>query len=118
LSFQVSVAAATCAMPQEVHDPILANCTPCHTTNPTPSGGLSMATPELAYATLVSQSVGSAACSTQTRVVPGDASTSYLIAKLRGTPGICGAQMPRGRPPLPESDILTLEAWINDLPLP
>jgi hypothetical protein len=116
LSFAVTVSDATCTVPAEVFDILVAKCSPCHTTNPTPSGGLSMATPELAYANLVAHGVGASACSAQVRVVPGDASASYLIAKLRGTAGICGAQMPRGRPPLPESEILTIEAWINGLP--
>jgi len=118
LSFPVSVASATCVVPENVHAIMLAKCSPCHTTNPSPSAGLSMLTPELAYQNLVQHAVASSACSSQTRVVPGAAGASYIIAKLRGLPGICGQQMPRGRPALPEEEINDFEAWINDLPLP
>jgi hypothetical protein len=50
------------------------------------------------------------------RVIPGNAAESYLIAKLRNAPGICGTAMPRNRPPLPEEQIQTIEAWIDALP--
>jgi len=47
--------------------------------------------------------------------VPGDAPNSYLIAKLRGFVSICGVPMPQNRPPLPDAQIQTIEAWINTL---
>jgi hypothetical protein len=50
------------------------------------------------------------------RVIAGDPAGSYLIAKLRNIPPICGVQMPRNRPPLPEEEIATIEAWIAGLP--
>ena len=49
-------------------------------------------------------------------MVPGNASGSYLIAKLRNNGPICGARMPFGGPMLPEAEIQTIEAWINSLP--
>jgi hypothetical protein len=110
----IHVADATCSVPLAVQGIIEAKCSPCHTTGA--SGGLKLDPADVAYSSLVSHAVGSAACSTRVRVVPGDAANSYLIAKLRNTPGICGQQMPRGRPPLPEEEIQTIEAWIQSLP--
>jgi hypothetical protein len=116
-SFPVHVADATCAVPMAVHDLFVATCSPCHTTNPTPSAGLNLSTPELAYTNLVLHGSSASACSSRVRVIPQNPGASYVIDKLRATPGICGAQMPRGRPPLPEADIASIEAWIADLPL-
>lgn len=50
-----------------------------------------------------------------TRVIPGDAASSILIKKLRGTAP--GDRMPRFAPPLSETDIQKVEAWINALPV-
>jgi hypothetical protein len=112
--FTVHVSDATCFVPPEVQDIITSSCAPCHTTGA--SGGLKLDPADVAYTSLVNHDVGSAACASQVRVVPGDAASSYLIAKLRNSAGICGVQMPRGRPPLSEEQIQTIEAWINDLP--
>jgi hypothetical protein len=114
LSFPVHVSAATCAAPAAVQAIILAKCSPCHTTGM--SGGLSMATAEATYANLVGVHALGGGCMDRIRAVPGSAATSYIIAKLRNTPPICGMPMPRGRPPLPEEEIATIEAWINGLP--
>jgi len=116
LSIPAHVSSATCSVSPEVDAIFVSNCSPCHTTNPTPSAGLRLMPADTAFANLVGQGVGSALCSDRTRVIPGDASASYLIAKLRGTAGICGSQMPRGRPPLPEEEIAIIEGWINGLP--
>lgn len=48
----------------------------------------------LAHAELVN--VASVDAPGKTLVVPGDAEGSYLVAKLRGDPGISGFQMPTG----------------------
>jgi hypothetical protein len=112
--FSIHVADATCVVPPEVQSIIGAKCSPCHTTGA--SGGLKLDPADVAYSSLVSHAVGAAACSTSVRVIPGDPANSYLIAKLRNTAGICGVQMPRGRPPLPEEEIQTIEAWIAGLP--
>lgn len=110
----IHVSDATCVVPQPVFDIITAKCSPCHTTGS--SGGLKLDPADVAYTSLVRRPVGAAACSSQVRVVPGDAAGSYLIAKLRGAPGICGLPMPRNRPALPEEEIQTIEAWIDSLP--
>src|SRR5262245_23438071 len=49
-------------------------------------------------------------------VKPGDAANSYLIKKVKGTPGIKGDRMPRGQAPLSPGEIATLEKWINAMP--
>lgn len=110
----IHVSDATCVVPPEVHSIITSKCAPCHTTGS--SGGLKLDPADVAYTSLVNRSVGAAACASQVRVTPGDAENSYLIAKLRNLPGICGLPMPRNRPPLPEEEIQTIENWINSLP--
>jgi hypothetical protein len=110
----VHVTDATCFVPPEVQSIITSQCAPCHTTGA--SGGLKLDPADVAYTSLVNHNATAAACASQVRVTPGDAQNSYLIAKLRNTPGICGVQMPRNRPPLPEAQIQTIEAWINALP--
>ena len=67
-----------------------------------------------AYAALVG--VASVGAPGLTRVVAGDASSSYLINKLRGTQldvGGAGGQMPLSGGPLADADIAAIEAWIN-----
>lgn len=54
-----------------------------------------------------------ALCSGEMRVVPGDAASSYLIAKLRGTSD-CGEQMPIGAE-LAAETIDCVAAWIDQL---
>lgn len=114
LLFTIHVTDATCTVPAEVQSIITSRCAPCHTTGS--SGGLKLDPSDVAYTSLVNHAVGAASCASQVRVVPGNAQSSYLIAKLRNTPGICGLPMPRSRPPLPEEEIQTIEAWINALP--
>jgi len=114
LSFPIHVSEATCTVPAQVQDLFIANCSPCHVTGS--SGGLSLASAEASYANLVGTSSSAAACGGRVRVIPGDPAQSYLLAKLRGEPGICGNPMPRGRPPLPETDLSTISAWIEGLP--
>jgi hypothetical protein len=114
LSFPIHISSATCAVPAAVQNIFAANCAPCHTVNM--NGGLSLANAEVSYANLVGRPSANAMCSARTRVIPGDSAQSYLMAKLRGEAGICGLQMPRGRPPLPEPDQATIAAWIDALP--
>jgi hypothetical protein len=54
-----------------------------------------------------------ALCSGETRVVPGDATSSHLIAKLEGTSD-CGASMPVGAQLAPET-IDCMAAWIDGI---
>lgn len=116
LSIPAHISSETCSVPPDVADLFVAKCTPCHTTNPTPSAGMRLAPADVAYENLVTRGVAGATCTERTRVIPGDAASSYIIAKLRGAPDICGVQMPRGRPPLAESEIAIVESWINSLP--
>ncbi|MDH3589950.1 MAG: Ig-like domain-containing protein, partial [Gammaproteobacteria bacterium] len=51
------------------------------------------------------------------RVAPGDPDNSYLIQKLEGTAGT-GSRMPLGTPPLPQSTIDVIRAWIAAGALP
>jgi len=114
LTFPVHVSAATCAVPAPVQDIFNLRCSPCHTTGT--SGGLSLASAEISYASLVGVQASGAGCMDRVRVVAGSAATSYIVAKLRNLPPICGLPMPRNRPPLPEAEIATIEAWIAGLP--
>ena len=47
------------------------------------------------------------------RVDPGAPDRSYLVLKLEGAPGILGAQMPFGGPPLPQATIDVIRQWIS-----
>lgn len=114
LTFPLHVSAETCSVPEAVQTIFTTQCAPCHITGA--SGGLSLASGTASYTNLVGHVASAAACADRTRVVPGAAETSYLVQKLRGTAGICGTQMPRGRPPLAETEIAIIEAWINGLP--
>jgi hypothetical protein len=114
LTFPVHVSAATCAAPPAVQAIFNLRCFSCHIANS--AGGLSLATPEAAFANLVGVHAVGTGCMDRVRVIPGSPATSYLIAKLRNIPPICGLPMPRNRPPLPEEEIATIESWINGLP--
>src|SRR6266446_2297043 len=48
------------------------------------------------------------------RVKPGVPDSSYLILKLQGSPGIVGAQMPFGGPPLPQATLDVIRQWITN----
>jgi len=50
------------------------------------------------------------------RVKPQDPVRSYLIMKLKGSAGIAGDKMPKGSDALSQSEIGTVESWINSLP--
>jgi mono/diheme cytochrome c family protein len=113
LSFPVHISAATCAVAPAVQAIFNTNCASCHIANS--AGGLNLG-PDVAYGNLVNTHAVGAGCMDRVRVVPGDAAGSYLIAKLRNIPPICGVQMPRNRPPLPDATIQMIEAWIAGLP--
>ena len=80
----------------------------CHGSNDR-AGGL-----DLQASALEAELFGAAAalCDGEVRVVPGDAMSSYLVDKLRGTG--CGAPMPILQP-LPTETIDCIEAWIDGL---
>jgi len=48
------------------------------------------------------------------RINPGNADDSYLVRKIRGTPGISGRPMPLGRTPLTAAQINTIVIWVNE----
>jgi hypothetical protein len=48
------------------------------------------------------------------RVKAGVPDSSYLVLKLQGSPGILGAQMPFGGPPLPQATIDVIRQWITN----
>jgi hypothetical protein len=114
LEFPVHVADAVCEVPSEVQAIFDARCSPCHTSGS--SGGLHLSPASASFANLVNVGSSSAACAGRTRVLPGDPGGSYLLAKLHGDAGICGARMPRNLPPLPDEEIATIQGWIADLP--
>ena len=114
LEFPVHIADADCEVPTEVADIFNARCSPCHTERA--SGGLALAPAAAAYANLVGQNAAGNGCMDAVRVVPGSASDSYLIAKLRGQAEVCGLPMPRNLPPLPEEELAAIEGWIDALP--
>jgi len=47
------------------------------------------------------------------RVKPNNPDNSYLIHKVEGAPGIAGAQMPFGGPPLSQDTINQIRSWIS-----
>jgi hypothetical protein len=114
LEFPIHVTDAVCEVSPAVQDIFTARCTPSHTVGS--SGGLHLDPASSSFANLVGVHSGSAACADRVRVIPGDAASSYLVAKLRGTAGICGVPMPRNQPALPEEEIQVIEDWINGLP--
>jgi hypothetical protein len=83
-------------------------CSPCHSGGGAPEG--LMLDAAHSYNLLVG--VASAEVPSLQRVKPGDPNSSYIIIKLTNGPGIVGAQMPRGEPPLPQPTIDAIRQWI------
>ena len=81
----------------------------CHT-GTFPAGGLDLAAGQ-AYANIVN--VASGEVPALKRVLPGDASSSYLYQKITNASGTLGSPMPLGSNPLPSDEIDAIEAWIN-----
>ena len=52
-------------------------------------------------------------CGGKVYVVPGDAEASYLVHKVEGRAGICGARMPSSGPRLSDADVDLLRRWID-----
>jgi hypothetical protein len=94
----------------EVRDEILLNScafSSCH--GDQEAGDLAL-TSEGAYAALVN--VPSQRIPSETLVIPGDASGSYLVKKMEGAEGIAGDEMPPGSI-LSEDKIQTVRSWID-----
>jgi hypothetical protein len=82
----------------------------CHSSNDR-AGGLDLETADLELQLYGREA---ALCGGEIRVVPGDAASSHLIAKLRGT-SECGAPMPPIGDPLATRTIDCMAAWIDQL---
>jgi hypothetical protein len=85
-------------------------CASCHTGGGRFLPAAQNLTDGNAYAALVGvPSIGRPA---ETRVVPGDSDSSYLIKKLEGV-GTAGARMPFNGTPLTDGQILVIRRWIE-----
>ncbi|MEM9489539.1 MAG: hypothetical protein AAGC55_10370, partial [Myxococcota bacterium] len=82
----------------------------CHDSD-APSVGLDLLAPEVAGRL---SNVESAICAGQIFIVPGDASSSYLLDKVMDAPS-CGVRMPIGGAPLSDEEINCLTDWIDGL---
>jgi hypothetical protein len=97
---------------------ITVKCAPCHTT-PTgigvQLGHLDMTTQGAAYTNLVNAATAGQSCAGHgTRVIPGNPQMSIMYLKIDLTdPAPCGAKMPFGLPPLPQSDVTMIHDWIQ-----
>ena len=89
-----------------------ANCATsgCHS-GAFPSASLNLE-PGMAYGNIVN--VASTEVPAVKRVLPGDATNSYLYQKITDATGILFAPMPFGSYPMPANDIAAIEAWINE----
>ena len=87
-------------------------CVNCHTNiGRNPAAGLNLLSSG-SYASLVN--VASTQRPAVPRVVPGNASASYLMQKLDGTVGVTGRRMPFNGPPyLTDGQLLILRRWIE-----
>ncbi|HEY6925323.1 MAG TPA: Ig-like domain-containing protein [Steroidobacteraceae bacterium] len=83
-------------------------CSRCHAGGAAPEG--LMLDAAHSYNLLVG--VGSQEVPSLNRVTAGDPDSSYIIIKLTNGPGIVGAQMPYGLPPLPQATIDAIRQWI------
>ena len=85
-------------------------CDNCHNANGAAfAGGLRLDAGQ-AYNQLVN--VPSSVKPGAVRVIPGNASDSYLIHKLEGRSDISGSRMPLNAAPLPQADIDVIRTWI------
>lgn len=87
-------------------------CESCHTdVGRTAAGGLNLK-PGAAFPNLVSQA--SSAKAGAVRVIPGNASGSYLVQKLEGASDIVGLRMPRATAFLTDAQVALIRQWINE----
>lgn len=88
-------------------------CESCHTdVGRTPAAGLNLK-PGSAYSNLVSQN--SPAKAGAVRVIPNNATGSYLVQKLEGAADIVGRRMPLAGPPfLSDAQVALIRQWINE----
>jgi len=98
------------AVPDSIQQVFTAHCatTGCHT-GPTPQQGQDLSDAVTSYANIVG--VASRERSTILRIAPGDSAASYIVMKLRNTPGIGGQPMPYGLYPLDPTLVIKIAAW-------
>jgi len=98
------------AVPDSIQQVFTAHCatTGCHT-GPTPQQGQDLSDAVTSYANIVG--VASHEKSQFLRIAPGDSAASYMVMKLRNTPGIGGQPMPFGAYPMDPALVIRIAAW-------
>ena len=98
------------AVPDSIQQVFTANCalSGCHT-GPTPQQGQDLSDAVTSYANIVG--VASHEKSSNLRIAPGDSAASYMVMKLRNTPGIVGQPMPYGAYPMDPALVIRIAAW-------
>ena len=100
------------AVPDSIQQVFTANCalSSCHT-GPTPQQGQNLSDAVTSYANIVG--VASHEKSSNLRIAPGDSAASYMVMKLRNTPGIVGQPMPAnsGGYPMDPALVIRIAAW-------
>ncbi|HLW24274.1 MAG TPA: TIGR03118 family protein [Steroidobacteraceae bacterium] len=87
-------------------------CSVCHTGNGTSLPGSMNLTAGHAYASIVN--VASVEQPGLKRINPDNPTSSYLVLKIEGAPGISGARMPFGGPYLSQSTINEVISWVEE----
>jgi len=111
-ALDVAIGPPTVSFQAQVRPIYTAHCTICHSGS-FASGSLDLATDPY-RATVDVPSLNAFLGQTVPRIDPGRPDTSYLLQSLLGTPGIEGSRMPLSRPPLAQSLIDTIRAWIAE----
>jgi hypothetical protein len=88
------------------------HCVECHS-GPDPQQGMSLSRDRF-YSNIVARP--SIERPDHLLAEPGAPDSSYLVMKLKGSPGIVGRRMPIAGPPLSNDQIATIAEWIASLP--
>ncbi len=88
------------------------SCAGCHTGGGNSGGLADLDNYAAGYAELVNAATSCGSADLTTRVLPGDADSSFLMAKLDGTQD-CGSRMPIGGPFLSPTVRAGIRAWID-----
>ena len=98
-------------------EPTATACTVCHDTaggfGSTGAGGLDLSSESVAYCELFDDAECASVAAGTPRVVPGNASVSFLMEKVLGGTPSCGSPMPLGGPTLSAGAQATIQNWIN-----
>ena len=97
-------------VPDSIQQIFTANCAlpQCHA-GPTPQQGQDLSDAVTSYSLIVD--VASNEKPAIKRIAPGDSTNSYMVMKLRATPGIGGQPMPLGSYPLDPALVIKIAAW-------